>query len=382
MESVEGEEDQCNQNEQLAKDSITNGQHPLQHHHHYHHHHQFVRKVSKSLVLFSALALAIFVVYHSSKLPASLHNSFSSSMPKELVELSKVMEKTAMKDKTVVITTLNEAWAVPNSIFDLFLESFKIGNQTKWLLNHLVVVALDQKAYDQCLKVHPNCYKLKTEGIDFSSEAYFMTKDYLKMMWRRILFLQTVLDLGYNFIFTDADIMWFRDPFPHFHADADFQIACDYFRGNSSNLNNSPNGGFTYVRSNQKTRQFYRFWYVSRNLYPNNHDQDVLNRIKHDPFLKHIGLQIRFLETKFFGGFCQRSEDFNLVCTMHANCCVGLDNKIYDLKIMLDDWRKYMSKSRNGTSLLEKSSWNVPQHCGPASFRPRRMPKNGTQGGT
>ena len=41
---------------------------------------------------------------------------------------------------------------------------------------------------------------------------------------------------------------------------------------------------------------------------------------------------MRFFDTLYFGGFCQPSKDFNQVCTMHANCCVGLDNKVNDLK--------------------------------------------------
>ena len=32
-----------------------------------------------------------------------------------------------MEDKTVIITTLNEAWAAPNTVIDLFLESFRTG---------------------------------------------------------------------------------------------------------------------------------------------------------------------------------------------------------------------------------------------------------------
>ncbi|KAL3534875.1 hypothetical protein ACH5RR_003336 [Cinchona calisaya] len=333
-----------------------------------HHNHRFVHQFLKTMLVFAALALAFIVLYRSADrfqfFPTSFYNSFSSSdgfSSPDLQELKRVLKKAAMVDKTVIITTLNEAWAASNSIFDLFLNSFKIGNQTEELLNHLLVVALDQKAHAQCLKSHPYCYTLRTDGIDFSGEAYFMTADYLKMMWRRIEFLQTILEMGYNFIFTDTDIMWFRDPFPQFYPDADFQIACDYYRGNPSNLNNAPNGGFTYVKSNSKTKQFYRFWHESRNLYPGNHDQDVLNKIKRDPRIQQIGLQIKFLDTAYFGGFCQPSKDFNLVCTMHANCCVGLANKVHDLILMLEDWRKYMSQSEMNWS---KQSWSVPQHCG------------------
>lgn len=102
----------------------------------------------------------------------------------------------------MILTTLNEAWAAPSSVIDLFLESFRIGNQTRELLNHLVIIALDEKAFSRCLVVHTHCYALVSEGVDFSKEAYFMTHDYLKMMWTRIDFLKGVLEMGYNFVFT------------------------------------------------------------------------------------------------------------------------------------------------------------------------------------
>ncbi|KAL3500044.1 hypothetical protein ACH5RR_039137 [Cinchona calisaya] len=266
-----------------------------------------------------------------------------------------------METKTVIITTVNAAWTAPNSIFDIFLEGFRIGNQTQALLNHLVVVALDQNAYSRCLELHPYCFALSTEGVDFSGTANFMSEDYLKMMWRRIDFLHAVLEMGYSFIFTDVDILWFRDPFQQLYLDADFQIACDHFNFNSTNLNNSPNGGFVYVRSNNMTIQLYNFWYKSKETYPWTHDQDVLNKIKFDPFINQIGLKIRFLDTAYFGGFCEPSKDLNVVCTMHANCCTNLDSKIHDLQMMIDDWKRYMTVPANHT---KPQPWTMPRYCG------------------
>ncbi|GAB4842764.1 hypothetical protein Ancab_012739 [Ancistrocladus abbreviatus] len=267
-----------------------------------------------------------------------------------------------MQNNTVILTTVNDAWMATNSTFDLFVESFRIGNNTSWLLKHLVVIALDQQSYKRCMELQHHCFFLKTRGKDFSHEAYFMTSAYLEMMWRRIDFLHTVLHLGYNFIFTDADIMWFRDPFPHFYSKTDFQIACDQFNGNSWDINNAPNGGFNYVKSNNRTIEFYKFWYNSRTKYPGMHDQDVLNRIKYDPFMRNIGLKLRFLDTLYFGGFCQPSKNFNKVCTMHANCCKGLVNKVYDLNIVLEDWRRYMLLPPTEKA-LNPLHWRVPHKC-------------------
>ncbi|KAL7260119.1 hypothetical protein ACSBR1_005891 [Camellia fascicularis] len=343
----------------------------------------FLRRSLIVLSFFAAASLSCFVLYKAAdsaglRLPESFDPSFrlryvspsvadnstamSSTPVSDKHKLERVLKNAAMKDGTVILTTLNEAWSAPNSIIDLFLESFRIGYGTRKLLNYLVIIALDEKAFSRCLVVHNHCFSLFTEGVNFSQEAYFMTPDYLKMMWRRIDFLRSVLEMGYNFVFTDADIMWFRDPFPQFYWDADFQIACDQFLGSSYDLENRPNGGFSFVRSNNRSIEFYKFWHSSREVYPGYHDQDVLNIIKHDAFLIDIELKMRFLNTANFGGFCEPSKDLNQVCTMHANCCVGVGNKVHDLKVMLEDWKQYMSLSPS-LKRSSISSWRVPQNC-------------------
>ncbi|KAL0446684.1 UNVERIFIED_CONTAM: hypothetical protein Slati_1796300 [Sesamum latifolium] len=210
-------------------------------------------------------------------------------------KLKRTLKRAVMKDhKTVIITTVNAAWTEPNSIFDLFMESFRIGNQTQSLLKHLVVVALDQKAYSRCLDVHLHCFALTMAGVDFSGQAIFMSADYLKIMWRRIDFLRSVLEMGY--------ILFFRI-----------------------------------------------------------HNQDVFNKIKFNLFILKIGLKIRFLDTAYFGGFCQPSKDLDLVVTMHANCCLGLENKIHDIKMVIEDWKRYMGlMAVTGQKNLSNGLWTAP----------------------
>ncbi|XP_047969150.1 uncharacterized protein At4g15970-like [Salvia hispanica] len=287
----------------------------------------------------------------------------SSPAEDENVELEKTLRSAAMKDnKTVIITTLNAAWAEPNSLFDLFLESFRIGDGTAHLLDHVVVGAFDKTAYERCKAEGLHCYIVRTEGVDFSGEAHFMSEDYLKMMWRRIDFLRNVLELGFDFVFTDADVMWLRDPFKKFYKDGDFQIACDHYVANYTDVSNSPNGGFNYVKSNNRTIEFYKFWHNGREYFPGRHDQDVLNMIKDNPIIPRIGLEFRFLDTAHFGGFCEPSEDLDEVITMHANCCIGIENKMHDLTMLINDWKRYMAlppSDRNSTT----KSWTVPRIC-------------------
>ncbi|KAF3438336.1 hypothetical protein FNV43_RR21098 [Rhamnella rubrinervis] len=335
-------------------------------------------KMKRTVVLFVGLAVACLVLSNYSAprsyvlSQVSARNTTTAAAagfePEGIVktQLDIILENASTKDKNVIITNLNDAWVEPHSIFDLFLESFHIGNNTRRLLNHLVVVCLDEKAYNRCLALHPHCYQLRIEGLNSAGEAFFMSPDYLEIVWKKIDFLATILEKGYNFIFTDTDIMWLRDPFPRFDPEADFQTSCDMFFGNSSSINNLPNTGFNYVKSNNRTIQFLKFWYNSRKTYPNLHDQDVFKKIVNNTFITEIGVRLGFLNTAYFGGFCEPSKDFNLVCTMHANCCVGLKKKVHDLQTMLEDWRRFMSFD---PSMQPNSSWSVPRDCRSLSSR-------------
>jgi hypothetical protein len=113
-------------------------------------------------------------------------------------------------------------------------------------------------------------------------------------------------------LFQDADILWFRNPFPSFDTNADFQIACDRYNGQPFNIHkNLPNGGFVYVRSNRRTIAMYRYWYEARLRHPGKHDQDVLNLIFREKAFHRLRVSIRFLDTDYFSGFCQVSPPFS-----------------------------------------------------------------------
>ncbi|KAG5240579.1 nucleotide-diphospho-sugar transferase family protein [Salix suchowensis] len=115
-----------------------------------------------------------------------------------------------------------------------------------------------------------------------------------------------------------------------------------------------------------------------RETYPGYNEQDVLNFIKFDPLVERLGLKMRFLDTAFFGGLCEPSKDLNLVCTMHANCCFGLDNKLHDLRIMLQDWKTFLSLPPTLKRSLSMS-WRVPQTCSLNSVHQYDSPEKSDQ---
>lgn len=125
-------------------------------------------------------------------------------------ELGEALRRASMANKTVIIGIVNKAYVegkvMPNML-DLFLEGFWAGEGTKELVNHLIIVAVDQTAYERCLFRGLHCYRLTTDGANFMGEQVFMSNDFIKMMWRRTFFLLQVLKKGYSFIFTDMDVI-------------------------------------------------------------------------------------------------------------------------------------------------------------------------------
>lgn len=280
-------------------------------------------------------------------------------------DLADLLRRAATADKTVLMTAINEAWASPGSFLDLFLESFRHGEGTSDLPRHLLIVAMDGKAYERCLAVHPFCYWFRVAGMDFAGEQKYMKGDYLEMMWRRNRLQQRVLELGYSFLFTDVDILWFRSPFPRLlpaaAGEAQVVMSSDFFVGNPDSPGNYPNGGLLYVRSSTAAVAFYEHWQASRARFPGKHEQFVFDRIVKEGVPPRIGARVRFLDTAVFGGFCQHGKDLGRVATMHANCCVGLDNKLFDLRNVLQDWKEYRARVAGGGA--RGFSWRVPGRC-------------------
>ncbi|CAM0908380.1 unnamed protein product [Alopecurus aequalis] len=264
-------------------------------------------------------------------------------------DLTVILRSAAMEDNTVIMTFVNEAMTAPGSLLDLFLESFRVGDKTEPLLKHLVVVAMDSEALNQCKRVHPLCYRLDLGGgTNFTAEKAYMSRDYLEMMWARNKFQTRVLELGYAFLFSDLDIMWFRNPLLHVPVGADITISCDKYYGEDPYGTKDANGGFLYARPNARTIGFYKGWYEARTAYPRRHDQYVFSRVVHELSVRH-GTTVIFIDTAFFGSHCQTKKDFRRLCTFHANCLKGLTNKLELLRGMLGEWKQF----RNDTSVLK-----------------------------
>ncbi|XP_009776156.2 uncharacterized protein At1g28695-like [Nicotiana sylvestris] len=280
-------------------------------------------------------------------------------------DLEQALAGAATENKTVIITVVNKAYIEGDKpMVDLFLDGFWQGEGTRELVNHLLIVAMDQTSYERCKFMHLHCYKLETDGVDFGGEKLFMSQDFIKMMWRRTLFLGDVLKKGYNFIFTDTDVLWLRNPFPNLYLNqtVDLQISTDKFNGSQWSEENPINTGFYMIKSNSKTIALLDAWYAGKDNINSTgwKDQDVLIKLMKDGMFKQLGLTVRFLDTLYFSGFCDDSKDVNVVATIHANCCRSISAKLADLTAVLHDWRRFKGSDANQTSTF---GWTQHVNC-------------------
>ncbi|KAK3162857.1 hypothetical protein QOZ80_1BG0094630 [Eleusine coracana subsp. coracana] len=275
--------------------------------------------------------------------------------------LAELLPKVAMDDKTVIITYVNEAWARDNSLLDIYLESFKNGEDTAELLNHVLVIALDPAGFDHCKAKHPHCYHLQVKSVDMSSAKRFMSKDYLELVWTKLTFQQRILELGYNFLFTDADTIVFRNPLRRIPVYADMSCSSDDFKPTRKLLDNPLNTGLYYLKSTNRTIEMVKHWRAARVRFPGRHDQKVFVLIKWE-LIRKLGVKIEPLETVYFGGFCEYHDDPEKICTMHADCCIGLDTKVHDLKDIAADWKNYTSLTPQERK-KGNFRWTVPVRC-------------------
>ncbi|KAK3166346.1 hypothetical protein QOZ80_1AG0044630 [Eleusine coracana subsp. coracana] len=282
--------------------------------------------------------------------------------------LAQLLSQVAMEHGTVIITSVNEAWARPGSLLDLFRESFRNGEGIAHLLNHTLIVSVDAAGLGRCRAVHPHCFLLEVKSANVSGANRYFTKGYLEIVWAKLSLQQRVLELGYDYLFSDVDIMWLRNPFRHINLYADVTMSTDHFVGDPESLDNAPNTGFFYVRSTNRTVQMLRHWQAARSRFPPNHDQKIFDNIKHE-VVRDLGVRIEFLDTALFRSFCE-FHDGDMgprTCTMHANCCVGLENKVHDLRNVVADWKNYTSLSpaekKSGKHVSLKLKWRFPAKC-------------------
>ena len=92
----------------------------------------------------------------------------------------------------------------------------------------------------------------------------YLDKVFVMMMWYKAFSLHVMLRMGFNVLFQDVDLVWFRNPFEHLHENmknekGEFEYEAYLSDDGARAIRYSPffaNSGFYYLRSTESTRSF------------------------------------------------------------------------------------------------------------------------------
>ncbi|KAK7354330.1 hypothetical protein VNO80_19790 [Phaseolus coccineus] len=281
-------------------------------------------------------------------------------------ELDYTLSRATMPDRTIILTMVDESMASPGSLLEILLQSFKSGEETQRLVNHLVIITMDLQAFEYCRSLHPYCIHPSIFPHQFATktQSTMTTPAYKLFTWTRRDVLFEVIRLGYNIIFTDADVLWLRSPFINLNPVNELTISCNV-------LSDGQGGSYLYdegiffLKANAISFEFFKYWKLTKFLFPNNPAEESLcTTIKErQAVADSYGFRIQLVNTSYFGGFCQLNKDiFKEVYTIQANCCDDLKSKVHDLRIVLDDWIRFRKRA-SGENALDKMALRWPQKC-------------------
>ncbi|XVE84146.1 hypothetical protein DITRI_Ditri16bG0146400 [Diplodiscus trichospermus] len=315
------------------------------------------------LILIICLPLHQFSYSTSKPLVDSKARLLNLKYEFERKTLLQALTRASMNDRTVILTVVSQTWARPGSILDLFLESFRIGQGTKGLLKHLLIIAEDSQGFQHCKSRHPHCFHLNNSEKKMTRIPSGTQGNNLMLSPSGLGLLQQVIELGYNVVFTNADVMWLRNPLRGLMPNWDISISCELYPIDDETFGIGGDGGFFHVKADEVTFEFIKNCNLKRVWYPDSQHLSLCKIVGNDPYINLIGLRVNYFNEVNFGGLCQPC-DLNQIYTVQANCCEDIDSKIHDLKLVLDDWRNFTALSANGaSSKWSPFSWRAPQKC-------------------
>ena len=119
---------------------------------------------------------------------------------------------------------------------------------------------------------------------------------FTKMMMAKVYCVQMVMMLGYDVLFQDVDVVWFKDPFQFFQDNHDHDM---YFQDDGNHAlyygPYSANTGFYYVRNTDATRNFFNALLLSGDLIMATHSHQVALIALLNEHASLYGIQVKIL---------------------------------------------------------------------------------------
>jgi hypothetical protein len=192
--------------------------------------------------------------------------TYMASLDGVLKELEPIAKSVAVNNTIVVL--------VCNFGQSELLMNFICNAKSRGLdLSSVLVFATDEETRELAQGLGVAAFYDKTNYGPMPKEAArrYADKTFMNMMMAKVFCVQMISTLGYDLLFQDVDVVWYKNPLEYFHnssnPDTDFDI---YFQDDGNHAlyyaPYSANTGFYYVRNNEKTRYFFNSFLLAGDL--------------------------------------------------------------------------------------------------------------------
>ncbi|KAM7268223.1 hypothetical protein ACFE04_010389 [Oxalis oulophora] len=337
-------------------------------------------KFSSWLLIFLSTTIIIYLLMLEKPSPLPVRTAetrlLRAQLDSETQKLEKILNRLAVEDAIVMLTIVDQTVARSGSVLDLFLKSFRVGEHTKRFLNQLLILAVDDEAFMYCNSKHHSCFLLDEPGME-------------SLTWRNDIVLK-ILQLGYNIIFTKnsssrtvvrdvgmvelvctcdglgikfvfkshPDVMWLRNPIIGGNPLSEITIACDFSSQYPENTSDHMDGELIFIKSETRLIELLKLLKVTKYMYPGTHNAPLCKILQDNNF---FSLDIDFFNKTIVRDFCQPSWDISIVNTIHASCCDNTKSKVHDMKLVLDDWKRF--NTLQSAQNITFNSWQASNKC-------------------
>ena len=259
-----------------------------------------------------------------------------------------------VKGKTVIVMTCNFGQSE-------LLMNFACSARARGLdLQNVVVFPTDVETKELAEGIGLTTFYEETLMATIPKEESQMYGDnsFKDVMFAKVLCVQLVNELGYDLLFQDVDVVWFKSPLDFFH-DKSLPKFDMYFQDDGNRqLRFAPysaNTGFYYVRSNEKTKHFFRQLFYSADLIAAwySHQSVLIALLGEHSSMMGLSVKVYSKEMEEFPGGLQFHRKKEVMKSIMAGT-----SKAY---IFHMSWTE--NKSFKFKYLQQMGEWYVNDHC-------------------
>ncbi|KAL7543831.1 hypothetical protein ACHAWF_007465, partial [Thalassiosira exigua] len=214
---------------------------------------------------------------------------------------------TKMDRRAVVVLTCNKGQS------ELLMNFACSARARGFDLSQVLVFPTDAETRDLALGMGLHAfYEEKLMATVPKSEAKtYGDGTFTRVMFAKVLCVQLVNELGYDLLFQDADVVWYKDPVEYFRDETSLPKFDLYFQDDGSRQERyapySANTGFYYVKSNDRTRHLFRHFVYASDLIDAwySHQQALIQLLAEHASLYGLRVKVYPKEAEEFPGGVQ-----------------------------------------------------------------------------